>query len=115
MNRMVMELLELSRYEAGAYQLHEEPFSIRELTTEFLNTRRLLFDENGIAVQADIPEAYRGYGDVEKLTTVLNNYMINAVSHASGESELRLTASKRKRIVIECVFSIRENRLRKMS
>ena len=101
MNRMVMELLALSRYEAGAYQLHEEPFSIRELTTEFLNTRRLLFDENGIAVQADIPEAYRGYGDVEKLTTVLNNYMINAVSHASGE----------KQIEIDCIET-EENRYR---
>lgn len=93
MNRMVMELLELSRYEAGAYQLHEEPFSIHELTDEFLSARRLLFAENGITVETKLPEAYRGYGDIEKLTTVLNNYVINAVSHAAGE----------KRIVIDCI------------
>lgn len=93
MNRMVLELLELSRYEAGAYQLREEPFSIRALAGDFLNTRRLLFAESGITVETDIPEAYHGFGDVEKLTTVLNNYVVNAVSHAEGE----------KRILIDCV------------
>lgn len=93
MNRMVMELLELSRYEAGAYQLHEEPFSIHALIDEFLSARRLLFADNGITVETKLPEAYRGYGDIEKLTTVLNNYVINAVSHAAGE----------KRIVIDCI------------
>ncbi len=38
---------------------------------------------------------------MEKLTTVLNNYMINAVSHASGE----------KRIEIDCIET-EENRYR---
>lgn len=93
MNRMVMELLELSRYEAGAYQLHEEPFFIHALVDEFLSARRLLFAENGITVETDIPLTARGYGDTEKLTTVLNNYVMNAVSHAAGE----------KRIMIDCV------------
>lgn len=101
MNRMVMELLELSRYEAGAYQLHEEPFSIQTLVDEFLAARRLLFAENGITVETDIPEVYYGFGDTEKLTTVLNNYVMNAVAHASGE----------KRIVIDCIQST-ENRYR---
>lgn len=93
MNRMVMELLELSRYEAGAYQLHEAVFSLHGLTSEFLSTLRLLFAENEITVETAIPEEYRGFGDTEKLTTVLNNYVINAVAHATGE----------KRIVIDCI------------
>lgn len=95
MNHMVIELLELSRYEAGAYQLHEEIFSLSDMTDEFLNARRLLFAENGISLETHVPAEYRGLGDVEKLTTVLNNYVINAVSHAAGE----------KRIVIDCVVS----------
>lgn len=93
MNRMVMELLELSRYEAGAYQLHEEVFSLHGLADEFLSTRRLLFAEHQIAVETNLPQGFLGYGDVEKLTTVLNNYVINAVSHAAGE----------KRLVIDCM------------
>lgn len=101
MNRMVMELLELSRYEAGAYQLHEELFSIHALVDEFLAARRLLFAENGITVETEIPEWYDGFGDTEKLTTVLNNYVMNAVAHAAGA----------KRIVIDCIQPT-ENRYR---
>lgn len=92
MNRMVYELLELSKYGSGHAQLSPESFNIRKFTEKILENHALRLDEFEILAYNDVGKTYYGYGDVNKLEQVLNNYINNAVSHCKEP----------KKIVVSC-------------
>ncbi|MCR5042015.1 MAG: HAMP domain-containing histidine kinase [Clostridia bacterium] len=94
MNNMIMSLLEITRYESGAYEVTKEEFDIRELACEWVERNSELLKEKGITAQVDIPEGLTGLGDRTILYSVVNNYMSNAVSHVSGEMRIRVTAEE---------------------
>lgn len=81
MNRMVLELLELSKYDSGHQKLVEERFNVKNFAEKILENHRLRLDEMNILTYNSVDETFYGFGDVEKLERVLNNYIVNAVSH----------------------------------
>lgn len=91
MNRMVISLLELSKYEFGAYELHPESFEIKKFVCDYTNNMLLLFEEKHIKFTLDIPGGVYAWGDVEKLNMALNNFVSNALSHMSGERRLEIS------------------------
>ncbi|NLA77457.1 MAG: HAMP domain-containing histidine kinase [Clostridiales bacterium] len=93
MNGLVMQLLEISMYESGAYTLREGDFNISEAVSSYLTGAAAIFAEKGISVECDIPEDFVGRGDRDKLMMIVNNYVSNAVSHSAGEKKIRISAS----------------------
>lgn len=91
MNSLVLQLLELSSYEAGGNQLKKENFSISALVNEYYNASKMVLDENQIDFSVDIDKSFIGFGDIVKINMVLNNYISNAVSHANGEKKITVS------------------------
>lgn len=85
MNALVLKLLEICQYESGAHKLKKENFNIRYATDSLLRPRIKLLKEDGITLCININAAYNGYADVSSIDTIINNYVSNAVSHASGK------------------------------
>lgn len=90
MNALVMELLELSRFEIGDSRLEYEDFSLYNFISEYTDSEKIVFEENGIKCETDIPAHLLCRGDVIKLNMVLNNFVSNAVSHTDGEKLIKI-------------------------
>lgn len=94
MNRLVCEMLELSKYESGAYELAPRLFKIKKFIDDSIDTYDILASENSIKIIKEIPDNLIGYGDPDKLDMVVHNYVSNAISHAKGEKLIRLSAQE---------------------
>lgn len=90
MNALVFELLELSRFEIGDSRLEYEEFSLCDFVHDYIDSEKIVFEENGIKCETDIPSGVFCHGDLMKLNMVLNNYVSNAVSHADGEKLIKI-------------------------
>lgn len=95
MNALVMELLELSRFEIGDSRLEIENFSLYDFVHDYTDSEKIVFEENGIKCETDIPKDLRCQGDLIKLNMVLNNFVSNAVSHTDKEKLIRIYCEER--------------------
>lgn len=93
MNTLVLELLELSKYEAGAMQLQKENFDLCALLQEYLTASALSFEEKSITVETDFPPTAPVFADSSKIRMVCNNYIQNACAHAEGEKKLLISVT----------------------
>ncbi len=94
MNRLVNEMLELSKYEAGAYPLERRTFDVGQFIEEATGSYKLLAKEKGVRLTIDAPTGQTGYGDPEKLEMALHNYVSNALAHAEGEKRIDIVCSE---------------------
>lgn len=92
MNVLVLQLLELSRYESGSIEIEQECFNIFELIDDYASGNEINFKEKGISFSNEIDKNIIGIGDTVKLEMVINNYISNAVSHADGEKKISVTS-----------------------
>lgn len=95
MNALVMELLELSRYEIGDSRLEIENFSLYDFVHDYTDSEKIVFEENGIKCETDIPKDIMCRGDLIKLNMVLNNFVSNAVSHTDKGKLIRIYCEER--------------------
>ncbi len=89
MNQMVMKLLEITKYDSGAYVPTNEIFSIRDMIAQWFAKESNSLTEQGITAVNDISADIYGEGDSIILASVANNYLSNAVSHVDGEKIIR--------------------------
>ncbi len=93
MNKLVLELLDLSKYNQKMYEdVVEENFSIRSFIQAELKAMESIFKENSITVENTIERTFIGRTDIEKQALVFRNYIKNAISHVDMY----------KKIVISC-------------
>ncbi|MBQ9945416.1 MAG: HAMP domain-containing histidine kinase [Clostridia bacterium] len=85
MNNMVMKLLEITKYDSGAYEPQREDFSLREFVDDWYERNEAILSEKSVTAVNDVDDSFRGNGDIIILASVLNNYLSNAVSHIDGE------------------------------
>lgn len=91
MDRMVLELLDLSRLEAGRYQLKRERFALDELFSEILNPLQHEIEEKHLHIIWQV-ERTEVDADRCRLGQVIENFMTNAIRHTpeGGKIVLRL-------------------------
>lgn len=109
MNALVYELLELSRYELGDNRLDSEKFELKSFIDAYTDSAKIVFKDNNITLRSEIKDGIICFGDVIKLTMVLNNYISNAVSHIGGERIIKITAEESDTICRVNVFNSGEN------
>lgn len=90
MNNLVMKLLDIIKYESGEYKLLYEEFNIHEVIASWFERNIEFFREKGITALNEIDKNLTGFGDSFILSTVVNNYMSNAVSHVDGDMLIRV-------------------------
>lgn len=95
LGRLVTELLDLSRIDAGAQALSARPFELKSFVDEVLAEARVLAIGGGSDVRfvATVePEGAVGTGDRDRLKQVLLNLVDNAARHSPQGGEVAILA-----------------------
>lgn len=96
---MVIDLLELSRLEAGAHDLHREPIDIVELCDRV--SQRYGYGELPIEVHAKAPR--KALIDRIRFERVLGNLLDNAENHGDGPTRIAIEPADVKHAVLIAV------------
>lgn len=92
MNDLVMRLLEILKYQSGEYNANEEELDIHEIVQDWFSRNAEVLAGKNISYVNEIPEGITGVGDSMLISSVVNNYLSNGVSHIDGERVLRASA-----------------------
>ncbi len=95
LGRLVTDLLDLSRLEAGAVALEVAPVGLATLFDEAVAGARLLSPHKGLSFVTEVdPPDLVVPADSQRLHQVLANLLQNAVRHSPREGTIRLTARR---------------------
>ena len=92
LNRMVTELLDLAKIEAGRFSMARHALQLSELVGavgERLTPKAMA---KGLTITADLPTLPLIAGDGDRLVQVFTNLVDNAISHTSSGGTITLTA-----------------------
>ena len=90
MGRLVDDLLDLSRLEAGVVPLNRETLIVRDLVDAVAEEMTLA--EPGLDLRVDVPVTLAVDADPERLHQVLSNLVANAARHGGGPVNVIATA-----------------------
>lgn len=94
MNRLVRDLLDLSRLESGSFQLDIEEFNLVELVKIALEKYKLQFKAEGILVHLESPEVIIVKADYSNIERVFLNYLNNAIQHLDERKTIVITLTE---------------------
>jgi signal transduction histidine kinase len=94
LGRLIQQLLDVSRFEAGVGRLDCRPFDLRAFLDEFAVSFEALAVQNEIAfevdLEPDLPETM--VGDSDRLNEVVGNLLANAFKFTPRQGRIRLHA-----------------------
>lgn len=98
--KLINDLLDVSKIEAGLLKLNNEYFEFDILVNEVVESVQLTNSEHKIVVRGKTKK--RLYSDPERLGQVLTNLLINAIKFSSNKRHIHLTCEVREdQIVVE--------------
>ena len=94
LQRLVNDLQELSRVEAGAFTLTVRPVAVSELVNTVVTRLGRQFEEKEVALATDVPPGLMVNADQERMGQVLLNLVGNALQYtpAGGQVHIRARA-----------------------
>lgn len=95
LQRLVNDLQELNRVEAGAYDLESQPVAIVDLAQRMAARLRPQFAEKGVALVLDLPSDLPPVlADEDRLSQVFLNLVGNALQYTLPGGEVRIAVEK---------------------
>lgn len=96
LTRMINELLDLSKIEAGRLELHLSPIALSEMTEDVVESYQATAREQSINLRSLVdPGLPMVMGDTDKLGRVLINLVHNAIKFTPPGGEIRIDAQAR--------------------
>lgn len=93
LNRMVSNLIEATRMEAGRVTLRVEPLSVDEVLSQSLASLSLLVTKLGLKVERDLADGLpQVLADRDRLLQVLTNLLDNAIKYSPRGGSIRVSA-----------------------
>lgn len=95
LGRLVEQLLDLSKLEAGVTPLRKEDFAVRSLLQQVVDERRLQLNaqERDVTLELRVqPNALRSHGDPERVHQVFANLLDNAIRHSPDGGDVVVEA-----------------------
>lgn len=94
MRRLVSELLDLARLDAGLRAMNRAPIEMRQLLSSLVEKFRLRAQEKGLALEAQLPAHLPVLkGDADRLAQVFTNLLDNALQHTPPGGRVTLSAA----------------------
>ncbi|MFI5729359.1 MtrAB system histidine kinase MtrB [Kribbella sp. NPDC051587] len=90
---LLADLLEISRFDAGAAALDLEDVDLRDIVNRVLENYETLLQAKGCEVQLNMPEQCRAQVDARRIERILRNLIGNAIEHSEGLPILISTAN----------------------
>ena len=105
MDRLVLDMLELSRLETNGYQMEPEEISLGELVHAVVRQYATAYEEKKVNVVIEETEEILFTGDLSCMHKVVSNLVSNAIKHAPEQGQVKVTIEKRKEKVYFRVFN----------
>lgn len=101
MTRLVTDLLQLSRYDAGQYMLDLQPLSVHELLQDVSERFALRSQQENIALQVDLPADSLPLvkADRDNIIQVLDNLISNAMKYSNENTTVVMRAHEEEEAV----------------
>lgn len=93
MDAMVLQMLELSRLEAGRVKITLDSFSFSELIQYVTDKFQPLLDAKNLSIQLDLVEPLTIHASESRLEQVLTNYLSNAVRYTPCGGQIVIHAA----------------------
>jgi len=94
MNKLVLELLELSQIEYGSVALERESFDLSSLVTTLAEKYRISFEKKNITLETNTYPDVFVFADPDKIERALTNYIINALHHAPENGKVSVVVKQ---------------------
>ena len=106
--RLINDILDLSKIEAGKIELEEREFSLRSTISDVVNTQIALVHRKGLQLITDIPDEIPDnlIGDQLRLKQIILNFLSNAIKFTdSGGITLAVSVDSVDAIIIDVTDS----------
>ena len=95
LQRLVSDLQELSRVEAGAYELELQPADVKDLVITAVNRLALQFEDKGVILESDISDSLPSVlADEDRIGQVLLNLVGNALQYTPSGGRVQIEATQ---------------------
>ena len=94
MDKMVKQLLELTKLEYEKREFNNTTFNIVELEKEIVRTSQVMLNEKDVKVEFKTDEKINVYADDMYISQIITNYLTNAIKHVKevdGETYIKIT------------------------
>ncbi|MBK9757175.1 MAG: HAMP domain-containing protein [Nannocystis sp.] len=101
---LVSDLLEISRIEAGTYEIHCDFIRVAPIVERIVDSVQQIADEKHMTVRCEVPPDISAWADAEALEHVLLNLVDNAVKYTPPEGKIAVRVraeGERVRIEVE--------------
>ena len=110
MDKLVKQLLELSKLEYGKREFNNKTFDIVELEKEVIRKSKVMLEEKDIKIEFKQDESIKVFADDFYIEQVITNYLTNAIKHikvVAGEKYIKIEneINKEENKVIVKVFN----------
>jgi signal transduction histidine kinase len=105
LTRMVTELTDLARLQAGAAQMHLSPLDVGQIVQSIAQRLTVMAQKKGIILHTDILPTLIVEGDGDRLAQVFTNLISNAINYTSEGGMIFISA---KRIISGIEVCIRD-------
>jgi len=82
---LLTDLLEISRFDAGAAALALEEVDLRDVVNRVVAAATALADRNNTVISVHAPEPARAQVDSRRIERILRNLLVNAIEHSEGQ------------------------------
>jgi signal transduction histidine kinase len=97
LNRIVDELLDLSRIRSGKVQIRHDVFDLVPVLKACLDDHQIVCEQQNIILKDDLPDVLPDVaGDIERITQIVVNLLNNAIKYTEPGGTVTLAASYRK-------------------
>lgn len=104
LSKLIQDLLELGRLEAGVVALERQPIDVGRIVNRAVAALETRFLSRELRVRRDLRPA-QVFADPERLSQVFMNLLENAVKHARSGSEIGLSAAIEGERVSVCIHN----------
>lgn len=84
LDTMLSDLLEISRYDAGAMTLATEDADLAEIVANAVAAQMPLAEDNGVQVEVDVEGDATARIEARRIERVIRNLVVNGLEHAEG-------------------------------
>ena len=92
LNRLISDLLDISKIESSAFSLAKVNFDFGEMVLDLVESLRPLVTRKEQRLTADAVKGIELVADKEKITQVVSNLVENAVKYSPNEAEISISA-----------------------
>lgn len=94
MDKMVRQLIELTKLEYEKREFNNRNFNIVELEKEIVRTSRVMLEEKQVQVEFETEDSINVFADDMYISQIITNYLTNAIKHVlevEGEKYIKIT------------------------